>query len=364
MLDCKTRLQSLFADDLQSYNRYSYLANNPLLGTDPSGYFLGSIFKGIKKALRGVAKAVKRTVKAVFKLPLVKTAISIYVGYQLGITDGGLFGAGHAIANGAAGGFAQGLVGSGGDLKAALSGAFSGGAFGFVGDLGLSGIGQSLAHGVAGGLSGIVSGGDFRSGFLSSGFAEFAGSHLPSMGMVGNLVGRMAVGGTTSLLGGGKFGNGATTAAFGYLYNCMQHPAGCGGPSREATKLNKWAISQIGSDDWSWWRASDHIRMFANKCNEFCYDMAANAGINIPLINGHPPTTKDWMANKVQNWVRVDAPQIGDFAVYDGHMGVVTGNVNGQDATISNSSILNRVIRNDWGFRTGQNPTFFRYQPR
>ena len=38
----------------QNYNRYSYVLNNPLKYTDPSGYFFGSIFKAIKS----VAKAV------------------------------------------------------------------------------------------------------------------------------------------------------------------------------------------------------------------------------------------------------------------------------------------------------------------
>ena len=35
----------------QSYNRYSYVLNNPLSYTDPSGYFFKKLFKGINKAL-------------------------------------------------------------------------------------------------------------------------------------------------------------------------------------------------------------------------------------------------------------------------------------------------------------------------
>ena len=47
----------------QNYNRYSYVLNNPLRHTDPSGYFFGSIFKAIKKVIK----------------PIVITAVSVVV---------------------------------------------------------------------------------------------------------------------------------------------------------------------------------------------------------------------------------------------------------------------------------------------
>ena len=34
-----------FPHHAQSYNRYSYVLNNPLAYTDPSGYFIGKLFK-------------------------------------------------------------------------------------------------------------------------------------------------------------------------------------------------------------------------------------------------------------------------------------------------------------------------------
>ncbi|MBI1905708.1 MAG: hypothetical protein HYS20_05620 [Rhodocyclales bacterium] len=40
-----------------------------------------------------------------------------------------------------------------------------------------------------------------------------------------NLIARAVIGGTASVIGGGKFANGAYTASFGYLFNQLQHPA-------------------------------------------------------------------------------------------------------------------------------------------
>ena len=46
------------AADLQALNRYSYVENNPLSYTDPSGYFLKKLVKGIVKAIRTVVSSV------------------------------------------------------------------------------------------------------------------------------------------------------------------------------------------------------------------------------------------------------------------------------------------------------------------
>ena len=52
-----------FVDDrsnLQALNRYSYVQNNPLSYTDPSGYFLKSLVKKLGKAIKKVASAINR----------------------------------------------------------------------------------------------------------------------------------------------------------------------------------------------------------------------------------------------------------------------------------------------------------------
>ena len=45
----------------------------------------------------------------------------------------------------------------------------------------------------------------------------------------------------------------------------------------------------------------------------------------------------------------------GDVAAAGGHVGIVTG----KDTTTS--AAHNSVVMNDWGFRAGQRPTFWRY---
>ncbi|WP_151960999.1 RHS repeat-associated core domain-containing protein [Acinetobacter bereziniae] len=52
------------ADDIQGYNRYAYVRNNPGTYTDPSGYFWG-IGKALKKAGRAVEKGFKGIFKAI-----------------------------------------------------------------------------------------------------------------------------------------------------------------------------------------------------------------------------------------------------------------------------------------------------------
>jgi RHS repeat-associated protein len=64
----------------QSYNRYSYVLNNPLKYTDPSGYFFNNIFKFIDKVERTllpVAYKVRRTVeRALVKDPILRISAS------------------------------------------------------------------------------------------------------------------------------------------------------------------------------------------------------------------------------------------------------------------------------------------------
>ncbi len=214
--------------NLQNYDRFAYCFNNPLTCTDPSGYF------SFKKFLKIVAVVVVSyvTAGAATQWLLYNTA--------LGCSMSGV-----AIANAlgaAVGGFASGAI-AGGSFKSGMQGAFSGALFsgvGYaVGDAGLSAAGEVVnggrfaeaiaLHGIAGCISGVASGGRCGPSALSAAFSKAA---LPvTTGFEDGLERAFAhavVGGTASVLGGGRFANGAQTGAFSYLFNyCSQATAKC-----------------------------------------------------------------------------------------------------------------------------------------
>ncbi|NOU26014.1 MAG: hypothetical protein HOO90_10835 [Methylotenera sp.] len=222
-----------YPDDMQNYNRYSYINNNPLSATDPSGHgFFKSLFKGIVKAFSGLP-----VIKQLMKSSLGRTVLAIGAGVLLG--PGGswaLFGA-NAFANSVAAGFVSGLISGRGDLGAAIQGAITGGAFNIAG--GVSNIyGNIAAHAAVGCASASASGGSCGSGALSGGFGAAAAPYVRGWGREWGTVASAVVGGTASVLGGGKFENGAMTGAFGYLFNCMAHPDGCGGRKFTNKEIN------------------------------------------------------------------------------------------------------------------------------
>lgn len=82
-------------------------------------------------------------------------------------------------------------------------------------------VGKAVAHGVVGGAFAEIKGGSFKSGFLAAGFSSGVGSRFNTEDWnlwKGTAVHAVA-GGTGSVLGGGKFADGAVTGAFTYLYN-------------------------------------------------------------------------------------------------------------------------------------------------
>ncbi|PAJ71963.1 hypothetical protein CJF42_23815 [Pseudoalteromonas sp. NBT06-2] len=197
----------------QSYNRYSYVLNNPMSMTDPSGYFFNKLFKGLNKALGKFA-------------PFVAIAITIMTG-----------GAGAPLWQAMAGGFFAGGIATG-SLKGALVGAFAAGMFNQIGTH-FQGVSKAaggvlssgmkfakvMAHGMAGGISSVLNGGKFGHGFASAGVSQAMGGTIDGISTkVGRIVASAVVGGTVSEITGGKFANGAVTGAFSRAFNEEMHP--------------------------------------------------------------------------------------------------------------------------------------------
>ncbi len=216
-------------DATQGLNRYSYVLNNPLTATDPTGNFS------------------------------LRQAVGIVVGVVAAIISGGLFAANALLKSflvAVAGGFASAAIATG-SLKAGLWGAISAAAFWGIGTYFTkavaldfptlvgpakivvrvqsgSAIAKVAAHAVTGGTLSHLQGGKFGHGFFSAGFTE---ALSPAVGQIegdsfGAVLGRTAVsaaiGGTTSLLSGGTFASGARTGAFQQLFNETSHPGSFG----------------------------------------------------------------------------------------------------------------------------------------
>jgi hypothetical protein len=133
------------------------------------------------------------------------------------------------MANAVTSGFAGGLAGSDGHLKAGIIGAASAAAFYQVGtwtdmhNPTMDVVGKPnyyeniLGHAIVGCASAAASGGDCGKGALSAAVSD-AFSPMYSKGDLG-VAEAAVVGGTASVIGGGKFAAGAITAAWAEMYN-------------------------------------------------------------------------------------------------------------------------------------------------
>jgi hypothetical protein len=65
------------ASNLQSWNRYSYVLNNPLSMTDTIGFFFGSIFNSIGNFVSKMFSDIGSALKAGLKIPLIRGIIQV-----------------------------------------------------------------------------------------------------------------------------------------------------------------------------------------------------------------------------------------------------------------------------------------------
>ena len=220
-----------FVEDTGTLNRYTYVHNNPLLYTDPSGYLsLGDVVR------IGIAVGIGIATSGILNCAAALTALG----------GAGSIGA-YAVAAG--GGALAGFVMTG-SVEGAMWGAFSGAAFYGIGQWfpGSAGSGNgfwgssytgpelaraSVAHGLGGGVISRLQGGRFGHGFISAGMSKAFSPAISHIGGNEFAEGAMAaiLGETTSKNSGGKFANGAVTAAMAYAFTHLATENGSSDPS-------------------------------------------------------------------------------------------------------------------------------------
>jgi len=204
----------------QDYNRYAYVLNNPLRYIDPSGFGLFDVFKDIGNAITGAFKAVGQWFERNWKTVLV-VIVAVVITYvsvgTLGPVAAGM------LAGAFSGGLSAALYGgdvSEGFFKGAVIGGISAGLASGVGEMGLSAYGEAAAHGVAQGGLNAMQGGNFWQSFASGSVGSLTGSYMASSeyfqeaGDAARIGASAVMGGTSSVVGGGNFANGAVTGAF------------------------------------------------------------------------------------------------------------------------------------------------------
>jgi RHS repeat-associated protein len=250
------------AMNAQAWNRYSYVGNDPLTFTDPSGFSwfseafhwvtntVSSVFKGIANFLTNnpIIRAIIQIAATIVLTPLlgpvaaaaiVSFAITGISGGNLGqmLRAGAISGA-TAFAFWVAGGVTNAVAGVQDPFNAAhISPEFGKPEYAF----------NVASHAGIGCLSAVASGGQCGPGALSGGVGAAATplvGDLFTKGSIGAIAASGAIGGLASVAGGGKFENGAVTGAFGYMFNECAN-GGCGA---SANPGNEWRYTGVGSN--------------------------------------------------------------------------------------------------------------------
>ncbi len=208
--------------NLQNFNRYGYCYNNPMTCTDPSGYLFYGMFSVpfFDNAWNNHIKAYVPVVAAIIVniyMPGVLAGFGI-TGWESAAISGFVSG---AVRTGSVKGGLQGMATA---VMFYGAGKVVGGYADKAGHItNYSKFATAVAlHGVVGCVSNMMGGGKCGPGALSAAFSKMVTPITGPIGkndMVSGTVISAVVGGTASVLGGGKFSNGAVTASFSYIYN-------------------------------------------------------------------------------------------------------------------------------------------------
>jgi RHS repeat-associated protein len=207
--------------DMQNFNRFTYAMNNPLRYTDPSG----NIFGIDDIIIYAFVALVTARATGIIDQQTFRMGLAILAGTLLG--PGGALAFENAALAAATAGFAAGAI-STGTWEGAFMGMASGMLFYGAGvvsgqgylNLAPDSFGRVLVHAGAGCINARLSGGSCATGAATAGFTKAAGMYSGDAGgRELNTFKYAIIGGTASVIGGGKFANGAVTGAFQYLFN-------------------------------------------------------------------------------------------------------------------------------------------------
>jgi RHS repeat-associated protein len=302
----------------QNFNRYSYVVNNPLSLSDPTGFnIFGDFFNWLNQSLGSTGAQIVIAAAAVVvgcvTMGAATSAGVALLGADVIYTTAGTLSLTGSIVAGAGFGFGSAFTGtllSGASVGQAFQaaaigaaiGAVSGGIAHGIGDIFpakqgflanmFSGnhLGRAIGHAALGGVTSEIQNGDWEEGAISAGVTE---ALEPAVELFDNQAGQLAasaaIGGTAAQLGGGKFANGAVTAAFMYLFNDAAHGSG---ESKEDTYPRFGDVHQKGfdADGWSatdWYADSDRTYVWS-ETKQINYGstrtVLRSADIGVPLV--------------------------------------------------------------------------------